>query len=385
MKTNRVLIIFIIIITVLALCPNTYKVRAESLEESVNEQLERIDISELEEFYDSLKNNDIDFDVKNFITSVLSGDFKANDNYIMEFILNKVIDNLKTVIPSLLSIIAVSLLCVLLQNMKGKLTNESVSAVVDFSCLLVVVLILTVQLSILYENSKNTIENLSKLNMIMSPIILSLMIASGSTVSASVYKPTVLMFSNLVVNTSINILFPIVIFIVVLSVISSISYSMKFNKIIDFAKSIFKWIVGLVISIYGIFMTTQGIASSVHDGISLKAAKLISNSIPIVGGFLKNGFDFFIAGSVLIKNSLGYCAIIIMFIIAISPIISCVIYTLVLKLIAGISQTIKCDKISDLCTMTANGISLLNVVTILVCVMSFTTFLLMILSANAFL
>jgi hypothetical protein len=53
-------------------------------------------------------------------------------------------------------------------------------------------------------------------------------------------------------------------------------------------------------------MTVQGITSASIDGISIRATKYaISNSIPIVGGFLRDGFDIVIAGSVLIKNAVG--------------------------------------------------------------------------------
>lgn len=51
--------------------------------------------------------------------------------------------------------------------------------------------------------------------------------------------------------------------------------------------------IGLSITIFTFFMSAQGLSSAVIDGVSFRAAKYaITNSIPIVGGFLKDGFDF---------------------------------------------------------------------------------------------
>ena len=129
----------------------------------------------------------------------------------------------------------------------------------------------------------------------------------------------------------------------------------------------------------------QWISSAIHDGISVKAAKYaISNSIPLIGGFLKDGFDLFVAGSILIKNAVGVASVIVLIYYVMSPILHVVVYSLLLKLVAAVTQTISDSKISDLCSLISKSLTYVNVALILTGFMMFITILLMIFSASAF-
>ena len=110
----------------------------------------------------------------------------------------------------------------------------------------------------------------------------------------------------------------------------------------------------------------------------------MSNSIPIVGGLLRDGFDIVVAGSVLIKNSVGVVCIIGILYYVISPVIYIATFSLLLKIITAIIQPITDDRITSFCTSVSKGISYLNACILVVGLMFFIIVLLMIISANAF-
>ena len=132
-------------------------------------------------------------------------------------------------------------------------------------------------------------------------------------------------------------------------------------------------------------MTVQGITSASIDGISLRATKYaISNSIPLIGGFLRDGFDIVIAGSVLIKNAVGIIGLFSLFFIVLSPVLTICVVSLLFRLVASLVEPIGDVRISDFCTSISSGISYLIVCILMVGFMLFITVLLMIFSANAF-
>jgi stage III sporulation protein AE len=124
--------------------------------------------------------------------------------------------------------------------------------------------------------------------------------------SAAVCRPAVAFFATNIVSVLSAVVFPVTIAIILFSIVSCINKELKINRFTGFFKSINKWIIGICVSVFGLFFTLQGITAATYDGVVRRAAKYaIGNGIPIVGGFLSGGFDLAVAGGILIKNALG--------------------------------------------------------------------------------
>lgn len=377
------LLIFTFLITFICLTCKDFSVFAETLSNNIKEQMDNLDFSSLEEFLNGISSGYGNTFI-NSIYSILNGQFNTNESF-FGYIVELFISNVKQFLPSCFVIIAISIFCLILNNVKSSFASEGVADVVFFVGSLTVLLILSNQMISLWSNGKKTLENISKFNEIMSPIILTLMVASGGSVSATIFKPTVAIFSNLVINVIVLIVMPLIALIIIFSIISTFSNNIKLTKFIDFFNSIIKWIIGIVITCYGLFVSVNGISSALHDGISLKAIKYtVSNSIPLVGGFLKDGFDLIVAGSILIKNAVGVAGVGVLFSYVLSPVINVAVFILLLKFISAITETINDSKISNICTAISKSFSLLNSAILLVSFMMFVSILLMIFSASAF-
>ena len=135
----------------------------------------------------------------------------------------------------------------------------------------------------------------------------------------------------------------------------------KFGKFTALLKSINKWLIGIGLSVFGLFFTIQGITTTTYDGIVKRVAKYaIGNGIPIVGGFLSGGFDLAVAGSVLIKNSLGYFGIALMISSIFKPIILLLSTTILLRLSSAMTSPFGESKISDFLSETADCLNYLS-------------------------
>lgn len=359
-------------------------VHANDLAGSISEQLENIDLTELENYYNRLTDKQ-DINISLMINNMLNGIFDNNFNSAYEYIAKVLLKNVINITPLFLSIIAISILCGLINNFKSTFLSSGVSNLIFFTCFLSIILILSEGLIEIFKNSNNVIENLMNLTEIMSPIILTLMTASGGTVSASVYKPAVAFISGGVINLVLNVIIPLIIIMTFFTIISCMSQTVKLSKFIDTITSIIKWIVGLTIAIFGIYISLQGITSATFDGISIKAAKYaISNSIPIIGGFIKDGFDLVVAGSILIKNAVGITCVVALFYTIISPLIYIIVFSLLLKISSALIDSISDTRISNLCMGLSKCLSYVTMSMIMVGFMFFIIVILMIISANAF-
>ena len=144
--------------------------------------------------------------------------------------------------------------------------------------------------------------------------------------------------------------------------------------------------MGICISIFGLFFTLQGITASVYDGVVRRTAKYaIGNGIPIVGGFLSGGFDLAVAGSILIKNSLGAFSIVLMVFILFEPLVLLIAVNVLLRLTAAITQPFGDSRISDFLGDTADNLRYCTAGLLFIAFAYFLSIVLMVLSTESLL
>ena len=96
------------------------------------------------------------------------------------------------------------------------------------------------------------------------------------------------------------------------------------------------------------FLTIQGISAGKFDSVSIKATKFAMKSyIPIIGSYISDGMDFFILGSVLVKNAIGLIGVFILFSSIIAPLITILVYKLALQFCSGIIEMSGNSKMSS--------------------------------------
>lgn len=380
-----IIFVFILVFLNFTVFTNIKTVKADEINENVQTQLDELDFTQLEEFLDQIKNRPESFAFKSIVNKLLNGEYKVNYNTIFQYLLSIIFVNLKSMLPSILSIIAIALFCTIFKNLRSSFTGNGVTDVINFICYLSIILIVSTEFFNIYENSKIIIKNIAKFNEIMSPIIISLMVVAGGKVSATVFNPIVTIFSFLTNNIFYSFVLPIVSLIMVINVINCFSTSIKFNRYAEFFNSIIKWTLGIITTIFSMFFIVQGISSASFDGIKYKATKFaVSNSIPVVGGFLKDSVDLVVAGSILIKNSIGVAGIFVIFYIIFSPLINMAIFSLLLKWCGAVLQTVSDKNISDLCFNVSKCVSNIIAIILVSGLILFVTVVLMIICTNSF-
>ena len=117
--------------------------------------------------------------------------------------------------------------------------------------------------------------------------------------------------------------------------------------------------------------------------LSFKAAKYaVSNSVPIIGGFLGSGFDLVVAGSVLIKNSVGSCGIILLALVVLPPLIQLVVCNLFMRLSAAVVEPIGEPGFSGVLASLGGAVNYFTAGLLAVGFMYFITMLLLVCSSN---
>ncbi|MDY6024022.1 MAG: stage III sporulation protein AE [Candidatus Borkfalkiaceae bacterium] len=374
--------VFALIIGCSLLISPTNTVFADDLSDSIEKNLQDVDLDNLNDFYNRIGG---DGNFTDSIRKLINGEFEFDCNGVADYLNQLIFTKAKAYLPTIMNVVLIAVVYTVYSLIKGKYLSSEIDKVVNIVCYFAVLFIVLSVSARLFLNTKNTIELLRELCEIMSPIILTLMVASGGGTSAALYKPALVFLAGGITEIVSAILLPIVGIMIILSCFSEVSGNIRVNKFNQLFSSILKWSIGIIISLYGAFLTVKGISAATYDGISVKAAKYaVSNSIPLIGGFIKDSLDFVVAGSVIIKNAVGISVIICIFFTVLSPIIEILCFSLLLKFSAAITESLGNLRLTNFISNVSKSVSYLSTCVITVAFSFFLTVLLLIFSANAF-
>lgn len=248
----------------------------------------------------------------------------------------------------------------ILKTISDGLDNKGISQITYYVEYILIVTLIMANFTSIIELTKDTIENLIGFMNTLIPILITLMITTGSITTANVVQPIILFAITFIGNTISSVILPLLLASTVLGIVSNISDKVQINKLSKCFKSSIVWILGIVLTVFVGFLSIEGTLTSSVDGLTAKTAKAaVSNFIPVVGKILGDAVDTVIGCSTVLKNAIGVVGIIVVIGICILPIIRLSILTISYYLTSAVCEIIADEKIVKLLEQMAGSFKIL--------------------------
>ena len=337
---------------------------SDDLADSIDQQIDGLEDNQFDEILNNLGDKERSvFQNQSFwdkIQKIITGEETFNFGQIVNLLLSLVVDNISGIIPVLAIICAVSILASLLLQFRGKSLNKPLGDIIHFACFAIVVVIVLSAVYELLTVTSSTLSTLKKQMEISFPIMLTLMASVGAGSSVAIYQPLLAMFCGVIMQIFSNVLLPLFSICLIFNVVGNLTSSVKLSKLTKFLESSFKYIIGFTFTIFAGFMAVSGIVAGSFDGVSIRATKFaIKSYVPIMGGYLSDGFSLLMASSILIKNAVGYSGLVVMLLTILSPILKIVLFKLGLMLVSGIIESVADKRVTDFISKTAKSLDML--------------------------
>lgn len=343
-KALKITILTIFFIHIFSL--NTFA--ASTDEEMINSQKETFGISSFiknankytGEFFEGI-------DINSMLNSAIKGNIDNNTLY--KKIINLLGKEVKTGIKSLVSILIIIVIHSILKSISENFQNDNVSKMIYYVQYIAIVTVIMNNFSDVISMVKETATNLVGFMNSLIPILVSLMLYTGSITTSSILEPAILFMINFIGNIIQSFLIPAVLIAATLSIVSKIGEKVQIDKISKTFNSGIIWILGIILTTFVGVISLEGTLSSSIDGITAKTAKaIVSSSIPIVGKILGDAVDTVLGCGIILKNAIGVIGVIIIIGICIMPILKIAILTVSYKMLASVSEPIADAKIVKL-------------------------------------
>ena len=361
-------------------------VGSESEKLTPEELLEQTDISGLSDYFETLNGDQravFGTSLYEYLEKIVSGEFEFGYSSFFTYMMGALGLSIVKILPMLLSKIAVAVLISFIGGMKGSFASQSVDNIVNFAGIALVSAIVLLQIFGIIRETAALVTTLKGQMEAVFPILFTMMTALGASGSMAIYQPAVAVLAFSVTELISVIALPMLIITIVFSVIGNLSGTVKLGGMAKFFISAAKWILYTSFFLFLAFLSIQGITAAVYDSISVRTAKFaLSKYVPVIGGYLSEGFNVILAGTVLIKNAVGLTAVIIMFVSIVPVLFKVIIVSLALKLAGALTEPFEGGRIAGLLNSVSSAVNLLVAIICGIVFLYFVFLLLVIASGN---
>ena len=356
----------------------------EELEDEVDKNLSGLINSELENYFSQIDpdNLSIGNSFRELIESVIAGENPLTPDAVLKMITDAILGSLSGILLTMITIVVLSLLGGLGESLSSGFAKSGTSQLIYWSVYGGIVVTLGIAINGVITSARETIDGIAQLINYTFPVFVTLLTALGGSGGVSALAPVTLMINGTVSGVVIAVVLPLFYATVVFTIVGNMSDNVRLGKLTKALKSIGGWILGITFGVITTVVAVQGIVGAGMDTIALKSAKFaLSSYIPILGGYLSEGFDLVLASCILIKNAFGLAVFAILLTIIVAPLVKILLLSLSLKLVAGFIEPVSDSKISELLYSTASNLNLL----MSACAgMAFIVFIILLLVIGAF-
>lgn len=281
------------------------KISYANEEDTIKEQQEEFKIEDFiknsetyieGEFFEGL-------DLDNILDNAIKGEI--DNNTFFKKVLSLFGTELLTSLKTIASILVIIVIHAVLKSISESLENDGIAKLIYYVQYILIVTIIMSSFSDIVKLVQDTANNLVGFMNLLVPLLMALMMYTGSITTTTIIQPLIIFIINFIGNLIQNLIIPLVLVFASLVVISKISDRVHIDKLSKFLNSGIVWFLGIILTIFVGVVSLEGTLSSSVDGITAKTAKaVVSSGIPVVGKILGDAVDTVLGCGIVLKNAI---------------------------------------------------------------------------------
>ncbi len=195
----------------------------------------------------------------------------------------------------------------------------------------------------LIAEAKDTLMRISGFSAQTVPVLSTMLSATGSVASAGMMRPLMAFLSGSMIAFFTDFVLPVIAAAGLLTIAGSLSAKDELKRFSKLLKSLCKWAIGFVFTVYIGTISLQGMSLAGADSIGLRTVKYtLDKSIPVIGGAVSGTLDTVRGCAVLVKNAAGAATVLLTLAYVLEPAIEIWAASFTLKICAAL-----CTPVSD--------------------------------------
>ncbi len=315
----------------------------QPLEESVQAQLDALDLGNLLRFAELLEREYQDFLPGLNWRDLLSKDNRTSPGELLQLLISNFLRELYLNVHFLRQLIVLGILASLLQRLSASFGTKSMVNLAFGVCFLIFIVVGLQSFQIILALATATVDKMVSFMQAILPMLSTLLMAVGGITSATIFHPILWGLVGGIANLVHYLIFPLILFSTVFRLVAHFTPDLPFSKLGDLIRQSVTTILSFFFIVFSGFMVVKGAIAPVADGVTLRAAKYFTRTfIPIVGGVFADTVEVVVGGSLLIKNGIGVFGLVMLILILLTPVLKMLASIFIYKIVGVLLEPI-CD------------------------------------------
>lgn len=259
--------LIIILVGITSLLFPTFEVYGSD-EQMIKEQQEEMGIQDflrdskqyMGEFFE-------DIDMGEVLNDAVKGEI--DNSTIGKRILHLLGSEVATSIKAIGSILVIIVIHSVLKAISDSLEDSGISKLIYYVQYILIVTVIMANFSDIVKLVQDTTTNLVAFMNMLIPLLITLMLSTGSIATSGVIEPIILFMINFIGNVIQNIILPFLMIFTALVIISKLSSQVKIDKLSKLLNSGIVWFLGIILTVFVGVVSLEGtMASSVDRNYS---------------------------------------------------------------------------------------------------------------------
>lgn len=354
----------------------------------VEEQMDLFNTRELENLIgEVLKDNDLvpKLNLRDGVKKLLKGEQIFDKKVMMNALGDMFLGEVKVNLGFLSKILVITLISSILTNLQSTFENSSISSLANYITYILIAILVVGSFYQLIDVVKHSVELMVNFMEILLPILLTFLVLAGGPNTKILFHPMILGAVNVIGALVKNVIFPLIYFSFIVSVLSNLSHRIELRKISELGRQIIVFIISIAFTVFIGIITIYGLSTKI-DGLSIRTAKFaVDKFVPIVGGFLSDAVETVIGSSAILKNGIGIIGLFVLILITIFPLIKISTLLLIYKVIGAVIEPIVSPNISNFFNDVSKTLLLILISMVSIAIMFFITITIIVDTGNSLL
>ena len=270
------------------------------------------------------------------------------------------LDALVRPLRTLAAMLAIILLCALLETLRTSAWENTISGVFQTVSVLCILTFIAHPILDLIMDTTNTIRQAAGFMIGFIPLFSAALVSAGQPVTGATYSLFLMGACQLVAQVVAQTLIPLMSIYLAICICGAFVPDLNIVQAAGGIKTAVSWTLGLLLTIFVALLSIQTMLSAGADGVTVRATKfLIGNLVPMVGSVLSDGYMAAQGYLRLLKTTVGVYGVIVAAFIFLPTLIRVTIWYLLTKLVAMVGEIAGAGKVSIILRSCSNVLGVL--------------------------
>ncbi len=300
---------------------------------------------------------------------LLGGDLSFSFHSILQYTLDLLVKEIKENLSLLIKMLVLAILAGILCNLQQSAPQDGTGEIAFLACYAIIAGLSITIVTKLVTLASETIDALLLFIGSLMPILCSLVATAGQA-SLNGFYPTLFLAMQTFVAICRQFFLPFITTISALSVIGFMSNRYQIAGLLDTAKKVIKWSLGILLTVFVGILGIHGFSAFATGSVTGRTVKYaLGNFIPIVGGVLSESIEAVIASLRLIRGSVGIAGMLVLVTACALPLAKILTISFLYRFAAGIAEPATDKRIVRLLMDLSGSMTLIFAILLMVTVM----------------